>query len=73
MATKWSAKWSQPKFWRLRGKAVDGMIVTLGRYETEEEAQADRTKFAATGGYRDLAVQAIEPRPDPAAAETTPP
>jgi hypothetical protein len=56
MATKWSAKWNQPKLWRLRGKAVDGMMVTLGRYETQEEAQTDCSKFAATGGYRELAI-----------------
>ena len=68
--TKWSAKWNQPKYWRLRATATDGLIVTLGRYETAEEAHADSNKFAEGGRYRDLAVQAIEPRPDAAVAET---
>jgi hypothetical protein len=73
MLTKWSVKWNPEKHWRLRAMATDGLMVTLGRYATAEEAQADCSKFAATGGYRNLAVQPIAPRPDPAAAEGSPP
>jgi hypothetical protein len=65
--TKWSAKWNQPKHWRVRATADDGLVVTLGRYETAEEAHADSDAFTRGGRYRDLAVQAIEARPDPAA------
>ncbi len=53
---------NEPKRWRLRGKAADGLVVTLGRYDTEEEAQADCRKFAGTGIYRELAVQPIAVR-----------
>jgi hypothetical protein len=70
MPPKWNPKWNPPKHWRVRATAADGLIVTLGRYETPEEAHADSDKFAASGQYRDLAVQPIAPRPDPAAAES---
>jgi hypothetical protein len=72
MPRTWSAKWNQPKHWRLRATAADGLIVTLGRYETAEEAHADRGHFAEQGGYRNLTVQPIELRPDPSSAEGTP-
>jgi len=62
-----SAKWDpEPKYWRVRAKAADGLTVTLGRYATAEEAHAECSKFAAEGGYRDLAVQPIEPPRGPA-------
>jgi hypothetical protein len=63
------AKWNQPKFFRLRGTAADGVTITLGRYETAEQANADRESFAAQGGYRNLAVEPIEQKPEPAPVE----
>jgi hypothetical protein len=71
MPPKWFPKWNQPKHWRLRATAADGLIVTLGRYETAEQAHADCGNFAQQGGYRNLAVQPIELRPDAAPAEST--
>jgi hypothetical protein len=71
MSRTWSAKWNQPKHWRLRATAADGLTVTLGRYETAEQAHTDCGVFAKQGVYRDLAVQPIEPRPDLDPAETT--
>ncbi len=66
-----SAKWNPPKSWRIRATAADGVVVTLGRYETAEQAEADRGKFVALGGYRHLVVQPIEPaRGAPAAGST---
>jgi len=56
-----------PKLWRLRGIATDGMEVTLGRYATEEEAQADARRLANDGAYRALVVQPLEAPPAPAA------
>ncbi|MEW6249970.1 MAG: hypothetical protein AB1716_04930 [Planctomycetota bacterium] len=50
---------ADPKRWRVRGKAADGLVVTLGRYDTEEQAQADCRKFIEEAVYRDLTVQAI--------------
>ncbi len=64
MSPKWPAKWNQPKYWRVRGVATDGLTVTLGRYETLEQADTDCRQLAMRGGYRDLVVQAIEPKPD---------
>jgi hypothetical protein len=62
-------KWNPQRnwIWRLRGKAVDGLVVTLGRYETTDEAQADLARITVGGGYRDLILQPLEPAPLPAA------
>ncbi len=54
-----------PKLWRIRGKARDGLVVTLGKYETEAEAQLDLQRLSDAGGYRDLAVEALPPPPPP--------
>jgi hypothetical protein len=62
---------SAPKLWRIRGKAGDGMVVTLGRYETEEEAQTEMQRLTEAGSYRNLELQAIAPPPPP--APLTPP
>lgn len=72
MPRTYSAKWNPQKLWRLQGTAPDGLIVTLGRYETAEQAQADHAHFAEQGGYRDLSVKPIEPKPDPPPAEDAP-
>jgi hypothetical protein len=52
-----------PKLWRIRGKARDGLVVTLGKYETEREAQLDLQRFTKSGGYRNLVVEALPPPP----------
>ncbi len=60
-----------PKLWRIRGKARDGLVVTLGRYETEPQAQLDLERLTQAGGYRNLELQAITP-PPPSAAPPAP-
>ena len=54
-----------PKLWRIRGKARDGLVVTLGKYETEPEAQLDLQRLTDAGDYRNLAVEALPPPPPP--------
>jgi len=67
MASKWQG---EPKRWRLCGKSPgDGLRVTLGRYDTEEEANADREKSAQVGYYRDLRVEPIPQAPTPAPSD----
>jgi hypothetical protein len=56
-----------PKLWRIRGQARDGLVVTLGRYETEPEAQTDLQRLTDGGTYRNLELQAIDPPPAPPA------
>jgi hypothetical protein len=63
MRPRWHPKWNVPKHWRLRGTATDGLTVTLGRYVTAEEADADSNRMALGGAYRDLIVQRLEPKP----------
>ncbi len=65
MPPKSYPKWNLPKHWRLRGRAADGLMVTLGRYDTEEEAQADSKRLAVSGAYRDLVIQPLEAKPAP--------
>ncbi|MEW6253252.1 MAG: hypothetical protein AB1716_21645 [Planctomycetota bacterium] len=65
MPPKWPQKWNPPKYWRLRATATDGLVVTLGRYATEAEAHLDLGRFTHEGGYRDLSIQPITPRPEP--------
>ena len=57
MATKWQG---EPKRWRVRGKSTDGMVVTLGRHDTEKAAEADAEKLIKEGSYRDVAVERIK-------------
>ncbi len=60
-------KWNPHRnwIWRLRGKARDGLTVTLGRYETTPEAEADLARMTVAGGYRNLMLEALEPVPQP--------
>jgi hypothetical protein len=63
------ANWAtEPMRWRVRGKASDGLLVTLGRFLTEEEARADCEKLTKEGAYRDIRVDPIEPPIRPAAS-----
>ncbi len=61
-------KWNPRRnwIWRLRGKAGDGLVVTLGRYETTVEAEADLARMRVGGAYRDLVLQPLEPTVEPA-------
>ncbi len=68
MCAQWQSK---PKRWRVRGKSpADGLTVTLGGYDTEEEARADYARLVEKGIYRDVTVEPIEPAGD-AAHDTT--
>ncbi len=59
-----------PKVWRfrIRGVSGDGTTVTLGRFETEEEARAEYDRLVEEGYYRNLKVRPVEP-PPPVPAE----
>ncbi len=61
------SKWTPRRnwIWRLRGKAADGLVVTLGRYETTADAEADLARMTARGAYRNLVLQPLEPAPEP--------
>ena len=63
-----------PKVWRfrIRGVSGDGTTVTLGRFETEEEARAEYDRLVEEGYYRKLKVSPVEP-PPPAPAEAAAP
>lgn len=70
MSANWVKKPNMPKLWRINATAPDGVTVTLGRYETEAQALAERDSFAEQGRYRHLVVQPIEPPPEAASDET---
>lgn len=71
-ARRGSPSWrsTAPKLWRIRGQARDGLVVTLGKYETEAEAQLDLGRLSGAGGYRNLAVEALPPPPPPPPQDT---
>ena len=54
----------EPKVWnwRVRGRSFDSQVVTLGKYDTEEEAKADRDKIAKEGFYRNVRIEQIKPK-----------
>ena len=58
----------EPLTWRVRGKASDGMIVTLGKYDSEKEAEADCERFVKEG-YADVRIDPIKPPSAPKDAE----
>jgi hypothetical protein len=59
---RWPAA-AKPKLWRIRGEASDGLLVTLGKYETEPEAQLDLQRLTDAGEYRKLTLEALPPPP----------
>ena len=70
---------TEPKIWqwRVRARSFDKQIVTLGKYDTEDEAKADRDKITKEGYYRNVRVEQIKPKlqtqqPQPAATGTPP-
>jgi hypothetical protein len=59
--TSW--RQSEPKIWhwRIRAKASDNQIVTLGKYDTEDQARADHEKIVREGLYRNVRIEEIKP------------
>jgi len=53
------------KFFSVQAEAADGMTVTLGRYQTEEEARRDQARFEEEAYYMKIKVVPIE-KPEPA-------
>jgi hypothetical protein len=56
----------------VQGKATDGLIVTLGRFDTQEQADVEAQRLIAEAAYRDIVVQAIIPPPQPEGAAGAP-
>jgi hypothetical protein len=53
---------SEPKIWhwRIRGKASDNQIVTLGKYDTKDAAQVDHDKIVGEAFYRNVTIEEIK-------------
>ena len=53
----------EPKVWRWRilGRSSDGTVVTLGKYDTQDEAKVDHEKILAEGYYRNVKLEQITP------------
>ena len=52
---------SEPKIWhwRIRGRSSDSQIVTLGKYNIQDEAQVDYDKIIEEGFYRNVKIEQI--------------
>jgi hypothetical protein len=57
--TNWRGR--EPKIWnwRIRGRSSDSQIVTLGKYNTENEARLDYDKIVKDGRYRNVKMEQI--------------
>ena len=56
---------TEPKIWhwRIRGRSSDSQIVTLGKYDTQDEAQVHYDKIIEEGFYRNVRLeQSTTPR-----------
>lgn len=53
-------KQTEPKRWRIVGTSDDGLKVTLGRYETKEEADRDLTRYETDGFYKKITLIPIK-------------
>ena len=53
----------EPKIWRwrIRGRSADSQIVTLGQYDTQDEAKVDYDKIIKEGFYRNVKIEQIIP------------
>ena len=47
--------------WRIRGRSSDSQIVTLGKYDTQDEAKVDYDKIIKAGFYRNVKIEQIIP------------
>ena len=52
---------SEPKIWhwRIRGRSSDSQIVTLGKYNTQNEARVDYDKIVQDGFYRNVRLEQL--------------
>jgi len=54
------------KEWRILAESSDGVVVTLGKYDTKESAELDRARIAEEGFYRELKITYSPPPVKPA-------
>jgi len=47
--------------WRIRGRSSDSQIVTLGKYDTQDEAGVDYDRIVKAGFYRNVMIEQIIP------------
>lgn len=50
---------SEPKVWhwRIRAESSDGLMVTLGKYDTEAEAKAEYDRIKKDKSYRNVTLE----------------
>ncbi|NLX21938.1 MAG: hypothetical protein GXY55_09760 [Phycisphaerae bacterium] len=51
----------EPKVWRwrIRGRSADNQLVTLGKYDTEDDAKGDHDRIIKEGFYRNVKIEQI--------------
>ncbi|MBN2563871.1 MAG: hypothetical protein JXQ75_23395 [Phycisphaerae bacterium] len=52
------------KLWHIQAESSDGVVVTTGKYDTEEGAKADYSRIVEEGFYRKVEV-VFTPPPEP--------
>lgn len=48
---------------KITGKSRDGMVVTLGKYRTQAEADADHARLVKEGYYSNVQITELPPPP----------
>lgn len=57
----WRPKETKIWNWRISGKSSDNKVVTLGKYDTENEARACYDVIAKEGFYHNVKVEQVKP------------
>ncbi len=64
--TQWHNAESKIWQWRIRAKSSTGQMVTLGKYDTEEQAKDDHVRIIRDACYRNAVIEQITNTPEPA-------
>lgn len=54
-----------PMLFRIVGKSRDGLVVTLGKYASRDEAEQDLARLTKDAFYRDMKIATITPPAPP--------
>jgi hypothetical protein len=57
--TNWRGREPKIWHWRIRGRSSDSQIVTLGKYNTKNEAIVERDMIIKDGFYRNVKIEQI--------------
>ncbi len=63
--THWRSNEPKTWHWRIRARSSTGHMVTLGKYDTEDEARKDHDRIIKDACYREATIERITPAHEP--------